>query len=343
MLEYLPWSMQERATCLEAYKNGQLSIIDIELGGECNYNCVYCDSPDRKKDCSIFLPQIEQLMQEGQFRWVYICGLGEPTFNKNYKLLISILRLCEKYGLKCSIFSNISCLTEELKEYIRKRILFILFKYDTQCVSLVKTLYGTRKPGDQLKAINEIKSLVSVENGITNIAASIVPTQLNQGEILDIVADCLDYNIFPLLGELESSGKGQTNYENLFLNVQELISLKTEIEKLYDSKYTIPVCPAVMNGIHINYRGDITVDSFSGLSCHWFWLQEPKTVTLTRLDQDNNLRMIESKIYDYRSNQFTKMVDFMRSYSGIGGAFGGCGGDIKGLFNDYLRIHEVIK
>lgn len=339
MLEYLPWSNQERAACLEAYKNGQFSILDIELGGECNYNCVYCDSPDRKKDCLISLSKIEQLMQNGKFRWVYICGLGEPTFNKNYKLLMGILHLCEKYGLKCSIFSNISYLTEELKEYIRKHILFILFKFDTQYVSLVKTLYGTRRPSDQLKAIDEIKSLVYFENGTTNIAASIVPTQLNQSEILNIVADCLNSNIFPLLGELELSGKGLTNYENLFLSAQELISLKIEIERLCGSKYMIPVCPAVINGVHINNRGDITVDSFSGLSCHWFWLQEPKTVVLTHLDQDNDLRMITSIIFDYRNKRFTDVVNYLKSYSGIGGAFGGCGGDIEGLFNEYLRIH----
>lgn len=343
MLEYLPWSNKERAACLEAYKNGQLSILDIELGGECNYNCVYCDSPDRKKDCLISLPQIEQLMQDGNFRWVYICGLGEPTFNKNYKLLIGILHFCEKYGLKCSIFSNVSYLTEELKEFIRKRILYILFKYDTQCISLVKTLYGTRKPSDQLRAIDEIKSLVCFENGTTNIAASIVPTQLNLKEISNIVADCLDSNIFPLLGELELSGKGQTNYENLFLSTQELVSLKMKIEKLCGEKYTIPVCPAVINGVHINNRGDITVDLFSGLSCHWFWLQEPKTVALTHLDQDNNLPMITSKIFYYREKRFADVANYLKSYSSVGRAFGGCGGDIEGLFNEYLRIHGVIK
>lgn len=131
MLEYLPWSKQEQEKSLELYRNGQFSILDIELGGECNYNCVYCDSPDRNRYPLISLENIEQFMKTGVFRWVYICGLGEPTFNKNYELLLGILHLCDKYGLKCSIFSNASHLTEELKEYIKKHILFVLFKYDT--------------------------------------------------------------------------------------------------------------------------------------------------------------------------------------------------------------------
>lgn len=342
MFEYLPWSEKERHKCLELYKCGEFSILDIELGGECNYNCVYCDSPDRKKSHSISLDEIERFMKIGTFKWVYICGLGEPTFNENYKSLINILQLCETYGLRCSIFSNISHLTKELKEYIKKRILFILFKYDTQSDALVKTLYGTREPNDQLKAIAELKSLVCFENGTTNIAASIVPTQLNYNEILDIVSDCIDAHIFPLLGELELSGKGQTNYENLFLNAEELSALKVEIEKMWGGEYTIPVCPAVINGVHINNQSNVTVDAFSGLSCHWFWLQEPKTESLDHFGSELTPQEIAGRILTYRSKKTADVMCYLKSHSSVGGAFGGCGGDVINLFGEYLRIHEVI-
>lgn len=343
MLEYFPWSKQERSKCLELYKNGKLSILDIELGGECNYNCVYCDSPDRKKISNLSIDKIEQLMKTGDFRWVYICGLGEPTFNKNYTNLLSILQLCDVYGLKCSVFSNISNLTEELMKYINKHILYILFKYDTQYVSLAKTLYGTRSPNEQLNSINKLKSLIYLEKGTTNIAASIVPTQLNYKEILNIVKDCIDSNIFPLLGELELSGKGKTNYENLSLNPMELKLLKKEVEKICETEYVIPICPAVMNGIHINNCSNVTVDSFSGLSCHWFWLQEPKTESLTSFDKEADTQLITNKIFDYRKKHLNDVSDYLQSYSRIGDAFGGCGGDIKNLFKEYLKIHRVIK
>ena len=343
MFEYLPWSKQERTICLEMYKNKQLSILDIELGGECNYNCVYCDSPDREKDCAVSIEVIEQIIKLGNFRWVYVCGLGEPTFNKNYKILINILELCEKYNLRCSIFSNISQLTDDLNEYIKKGILFILFKYDTQYNSLAKTLYGIRKPSNAIKGINELKSLVCFENGATNIAASIVPTQLNHSEILNIVDDCINAHIFPLIGELELSGKGQTNYENLFLSSEELMTLKSEVEKIWGAEYIIPICPAVINGVHINNRSDITVDSFSGLSCHWFWLQEPKTEKLTHFSQQTNPQKIVDEIFKYRNKQSGGVADYLKLHSSIGGAFGGCGGNIINLFSEYLEAHEVIK
>ncbi len=53
MLEYLPWSKKVLAENLQIYSEGRFLCLDIELGGECNYHCVYCDSPDRGKCCTL--------------------------------------------------------------------------------------------------------------------------------------------------------------------------------------------------------------------------------------------------------------------------------------------------
>lgn len=341
MIEYLPWSKQEYDACLDNYSKKHLSILDLELGGECNYNCVYCDSPDRKKECNISLDEIDRLLFEGEFRWVYICGLGEPTHGKNYQFLINILSLCEKHGIRCSIFTNLSYLTEELKSYIMKGILYVLFKYDTKKSFGVKSLYGTSNPDSQLSAIEEIWPLVHIENGRTNIAASIVPTQLNYSEILDIVTECISHNVFPLIGELELSGKGQTNYYNLFLSPIELENLKIRIDEIWNGHYSIPVCPAVINGLHINNRNNITVDSFSGLSCHWFWLKEPKTESLVHLDSEVSLNALTATVLTYRQEHIDNIVGYLKNNTHVGGAFGGCGGDVNQLFNAYLASMGV--
>lgn len=344
MFEYLPWSKKESELCLQNYTNKQLSILDLELGGECNFNCVYCDSPDRKKKCNISITDIDRLMSEGRFRWVYICGLGEPTYGENYIFLINILKLCEKYDIRCSIFSNLSNLSEELKAYIRKGILYILFKYDTKKVSRVRSLYGTRSKREsevQLGAIEEIWSLVHLENGLTNIAASIVPTQLNYSELPDIIDECITHNVFPLIGELELSGKGQTNYYNLFLNQEELASIKNHVDEIWKEPYSIPACPAVVNGLHINNQNEITVDSFSGLSCHWFWLEEPRTETIAILNRETSLDSLTSAVFSYRQDHINDVIGFLKKYTHIGGAFGGCGGDVNHLFKIYLKSMGV--
>ena len=340
MFEYLPWSKVELSKCLKAYQEGNYSILDIELGGECNYNCVYCDSPARNKKSNISIDNLEKTISNGAFTWIYICGLGEPTRGQNYTHLISILQLCQKYGLRCSIFSNISNLSEELISFIKAGVLFVLFKFDTQNEQRVRSLYGTRLPRKQLEAVHKIKDLVSFKDGTTNIAASIVPTQWNRDEIPELVQFCVDNHIFPLLGELESSGKGETNYQNLSLNDEELRVLKQETDAILGCDYSIPVCPAVISGIHINNENEITVDAETGFSCHWFWLKEPKTVTISKLNRDSDINQICEEITTYRSKQAKKTQGMMKD--SIGSAFGGCGGDINKLFSMYLNSSSDI-
>lgn len=339
MFEYLPWSKKEQAICLNAYQMDTFTILDIELGGGCNYNCIYCDSPDRKKKCRISIKGIEQLMLQGKFRWVFICGLGEPTYKgDNYSHLLAILELCEKHGLRCSIFTNLSNLTFDLKEYIRRGVLFLLFKFDTLMADGVGSIYGTSKPSSQLAAINDLLDLVHFENGSTNIAASIVPTQLNYKEIPELVEFCKEHQIFPLIGELELSGKGEVNYNNLFLHSAQLKELKSKVEDILGSEYSIPMCPALISGIHIDNDSRVTVDSESGLSCHWFWLKEPQTETLSIISEKSSIKDITNSILEYRAKSLNNVKDFLAADSVIGEAFGGCGGDPIDVFNTYLSV-----
>lgn len=340
MLEYLPWSKELHEKLLEKYGRGIFSCLDIELGGECGYHCAYCDSPDRKKTCTIKIERLERLIQTGQFDWVYVCGLGEPTFNGNYEKFITILSLCKKYNLRCSTFSNFSILNDVLIEYVENDVLNILFKYDSNNMDMVRALYGTENVKEQLNNIKRAVRYVSNKNGTTNLAASIVPTQLNKNDIIPIVEECLSVGIFPLLSELELSGKGQTNYENLWLNKDELYRIKEEIERICGSEYVVPICPSVISGIHISYDSKITVDDFSGLSCHWFWLKEPKIKTLLYFNDGIEIKTIEQAIIGYRDSRITFVRDYSKSNGEIGLAFGGCGGSVPQIFEQYVANHK---
>lgn len=340
MLEFSPWSKKANERCLEKYSNGQFSCLDIELGGDCNYHCAYCDSPDRQKTCSIQIHELEIFAQTGRFDWVYVCGLGEPTFNGNYDRFISILKLCKKYGMRCSTFSNLSKLNDELISFIKCGVLHILFKYDSNSINMAETLYGTRKIKEQLSNIKKIKDYVRIENGMTNLAASIVPTRLNKHEISIIVEECFSAGIFPLLGELEPSGKGQTNYENLRLNKGELLGIKEDIDRICGGRYVIPTCPAVISGIHLSYDSKVAVDEFSGMSCHWFWLKEPHTKTLLHFDSSISVETVENTIINYRDNQLMHVKAYYESDDNVGLVFGGCGGNVNDIFRQFLDSHR---
>lgn len=340
MLEYLPWSKKILAENLKRYSEGYFSCLDIELGGECNYHCVYCDSPEREKKCTLAIEGIGNLLSTGLFKWVYICGLGEPTFNKNQRILIEILKYCDKYNAKCSVFSNLSQLTEELIYFIQKGVLHIFFKYDSYNPVITQTLYGTQNIKNQLRNIDRIKNLVQVTDGVTNMAASIVPNRLNRDDIVLIVKECLEANIFPLLGELELSGKGETNYANLSLTSEELFQLKQEVEEALGEDYIIPVCPSVIAGIHFSHDGYITVDQYTGLSCHWFWLKEPQVERLIPFSKNTSLEQVANSIISYRNGRINQVREYLKQGNQIGGAFGGCGGDVLYLFQQYVDFHK---
>lgn len=337
MIEYLPWSTHEYERCLDVYLKGNLSILDIELGGQCNYHCIYCDSPNREKKCMVSISQVEKLFQEFPIKWVFVCGLGEPTVQGNLEILLGILKLCERYEAKCSIFTNLSTLSSAIEEYVKKGILNILFKYDSSDIVKAIRLYGAPNVNKQIYNIEKIKKYVRMKDDKTNIAASIVPTKVNKDEIVSIVKDCLNHGIFPLIAELEDSGEAHEYYSQLALSEEELTQIKNAVNEIIQEEYRVPVCPAVICGIHIRYDGKVTVDEYTGLSCHWFWLQEPKTYVVGDFNTEKVSELI-GKIECYRQKQYTNIQNVLVQKSHF--VFGGCGGDAITLLQNYVEVYE---
>lgn len=335
MVEYLPWSKKTINECFDEYQRGRFPILDVELGGQCNYHCIYCDSPNREKRFITPIHSIEQAFIHGNIKWVFICGLGEPTVKDNKKALFQILQLCEHYNAKCSMFTNLSKLSSDLLEYIDKDLLYILFKCDSRDLLKNINLYGVPSVNRQLFNIDRIKKHVKVMNGCTNIAASIVPTRTNIEDVLSIVKDCLDCNIYPLIAELENSGDASEYYQQLAVSENELLDIKAQVDALIGETYKIPICPAVISGIHIRHDGNVTVDDFTGLSCHWFWLQEPKTKTVCSFIDTPFGDVIEA-IKCIRSGRLPQIKSLLNETKTM--PFGGCGGDVNELLRNYLEI-----
>ena len=118
--------------------------------------------------------------------------------------------------------------------------------------------------------------------------------------------------------------------------------IKQKTEELLGYEYRIPICPSVISGIHFDSDSYITVDAFSGLSCHWFWLEEPKTKRLIYFDTNSSLAEITDLIINYRNKRLEDVETYMKEKKDVGAAFGGCGGKIGTIFNYYLVSHKEI-
>lgn len=334
MIEYLPWSKKVLDESISSYKQGVFPILDLELGGGCNLNCIYCDSPDRFKKFNS-MNEVERFIQSGCLTWIFICGLGEPTFAENRASLLGILELCKKHGVKCSMFTNLIDFDNELFNYIKDDVLYVMFKLDSFKEEKIKRLYGNQKINfEYLNAnIQRLIQLTMKKDGYTNVCASIVPTTLNFAELPEIVAFCKENNIFPLIGDLEDSGKGQDVYSELKLSDDQL----KEVKDLFEEDYMIPICPSVLCGIHILHDGTVALDESTGLSCHWFWLTEPHVYQMKKVSEFSSYDEIIREIISYRNN---KIPEVKKKIDGLDNlVFGGCGGDIKTLLEVYVGLH----
>lgn len=341
MKEFLPWSIKVYEQAKNKYINGQFTILDIQLNGKCNFNCVYCDSPNRNLKTKINFDHLEWMVSKSHvsYDWIFVCGLGEPLYGENKQYLIRLLELCEKAGIKCSIFTNGSNIDEHILSFVKSGILYPIIKIDSFDCGLCEILYGTSKAYKNLSAIQELFNVSKkIEDDYYHIAASIVPTTKNIEEIPNIVEKCIEYNVFPLLGQLEYAGNAMANYNDLLLSKNDLLNLKDTISQCIGCEYKVPICPSTIAGIHINNNGYVSVDKKSGLSCSWFWLETPQTEELCDINLSESFYEIEQKIYNYRKKTINHLYAISSEIEEC--PFGGCGGNIVDLIDDYLKINK---
>jgi MoaA/NifB/PqqE/SkfB family radical SAM enzyme len=340
MIEYRPWSKDVVQGALESMRQGVFSTLDIELSGKCPYDCIYCETPYRDKKSLIDFSKIEYLLGTKSFKWVYICGIGEPTYDCNEDYLLRILSSCKENGARCSIFTNLSSLTESLIHYVSDGTLCLIIKYDSLDPEKVKTIYNSCNVDTYFRNLEIVYGIVSVTENKTNIAASIVPTSYNIEEIDSLVGSCVERGIFPLLGQLEYSGSAKNVFDTISLDNKTLISQKERIEKIIGEEYHIPFCPSVITGLHVSNENKITIDHRTGLSCHWFWLDEPNVDILCDLSDVSDFRDVSNKLIEIRKNRFAEFMEIKDSL--VADIFGGCGGNKKDIFDVYLKLMEGI-
>lgn len=336
MYEYAPWAKDTLHRIL-ATSSKSLPILDIQFGGACNLNCIYCDTPRYGAPCLLDLKSIEKMINSGTIQWIYACGLGEPTAKGNVEAFKQILAMCKKMSVKVSVFSNLVNLDDELLGYIENGILHVLFKLDSFTPQTMQFLYGVDRSQTILKNYQRLKEVVQTTNGSTNLGASIVPTAKNYEELYVVIDWCMENNVYPLLGQLENAGKCSHIFNELELKEKELLTLRNYIQTKYGVHYEIPVCPATISGIHITNTNHVIVDERTGLSCGWFWLDEPKMIPVGNIT-DMTLEEVTAKIIDYRRAKFSSVVEIEKALKS--NPFGGCGGDAKILLSQYISISD---
>lgn len=336
MMQYKPWEKKETGNLI-SQSSKSLPILDVQLGGACNLKCIYCDTPKYGFPCSVDLPSIEKLMNDGNIKWVYVCGLGEPTAPVNLRHLKQILLWCKEKGIGLSMFSNMLNLDKDLLDYIDNGTLNVLFKLDTFDKEKMAYLYGKDKGDIFLKNYQALREVTHAQNGVTNLGASIVPTSVNYTELPTIIDWCMENGIFPLIGQLEDAGSCSNVYKKLEVKEEDLNKFRDYISNTYGVNYEIPICPATISGIHITNTNNIIVDKRTGLSCPWFWLGEPQIEVVGNIENMSYDEIVK-RILEYRASKLQDVEEMERHVELY--PFGGCGGNVKQLLRTYINASK---
>jgi pyruvate-formate lyase-activating enzyme len=338
MLEYRPWSRAVMQRTLAAYREGRFTVFDLELSGACNLDCAYCDSPQRDIFATWSLPDIRRLCSGGQVEWLFVCGIGEPLVKPNYDRFVELLRLCYECGVKCSTFTNGVLIDGVIKEAVRNGTLSLLVKLDSLVPEIGDHIYGQQVTTGILRNLEDLAELRCETGNTTNLGVSIVPTRLNVDEVPEIAEHCVNLNLFPLIGQLEDAGRAKTARRSIGLSDQEISAMRIRVSSQLHQDYIIPTCPAVIGGVHVGHGGKVIVDRFTGLSCHWFWLKEPRLQELTDISTGCEWTVCERDILKYRATRVADVEEALSEMAGF--PLGGCGGNVRGLLRDYVQIEK---
>ncbi len=340
---YAPWSEEVLEFCIQEFEKNKVPALDIELSAACSHgSCIYCDSqvgvPHQNE---MEINEIRNIIEQGRrmgLKWVYICGLGEPTNDPKFRHTISLFH---QHGINISMFTSGIGYSRDDVSFLKDCNVSIILKMDSFDSEVFDYLLGKKGAA---KSIYRTKDyLLDAGYGQkagdfkTNIAFSIVPTNKNVQDIPEIVRYCQDYNIFPSIGELEYSGKAKDIHNNLTVPKSKLLELKREIEEILGYPYERPICPASIAGIHINNIGKYVVHKTTGLSCQWFLLCEPEYYNLGDVRTDD-LSQLNKKIRMYRRQQLKNVFSLLKDSSEW--IFGGCGGQPKEILSRYLKLYR---
>ena len=340
MMQYRPWAEDEVKSLINEVPNRKLLVLDLQLGGGCGNNCSYCDDSGRRGySCSVNMDSVRKLIENGDIKAVYVCGIGEPLHCTNLRKLNELLQICHDKGIYVSMYTSLPHLSDNILKYIDDGTLNLLYKYDTENINKAMRIYGQSREKALQYFINYLSlgNVIHNENGITNIGASIVPSSVNSSELKKLVNCCLVNGVFPMIGELENSGSCTSNYDQLKVDEKDLQKTKDWMRDKYNIDYKIPTCPATIAGIHVNNFGNVIVDEKTGLSCSWFWLEQPKMKAIGNINNMGYDEIVD-RIFDYRDSRYQAVCDYVENMAEH--PFGGCGGDAKSLLKTYTGIYQ---
>jgi MoaA/NifB/PqqE/SkfB family radical SAM enzyme len=314
---YAPWTPSNLQITIDRYTKGEMPFLYLELTGKCTKcKCLYCDSPTQDVKDELSLDEIkfciDKFANKG-LRWLFICGLGEPSEDEK---LIPLLSYLNEKNIKASLFTNSLGFSENDIQLLKEYDAHLILKLDTFKKNIFDELLGSK--GSALKIYSFLESLLSQgfvklgSHNDTNLALSIVPTALNINYIPEIIQYCVNHSIYPAIGEMEHLGRAVENLSKLEVSSDDLQILHEKVSKILGYSYLRPLCPGIIADFRIDHIGNCIIDSTTGLGCGWFLGEKYNPLVLGNIREDS-INDIKKKASLYRCKCFEDAVNILNN------------------------------
>lgn len=234
-----------------------LRSVHIEIANECNERCVHCYIPHEYKknviDSDLFYKIVEEARSLNVLN-VTLSG-GEPLLHKDF---VRFLRRCKELDLSVNILTNLTLLTDEIIEEMRKNPL----------LSVQTSLYSMQPELHDAITMRE-GSFEKTKDNILKLCSSRIPVQIscpvmkqNKESYKTVVEWGRAHNIqvgtdFVIFAEYDDSNK----------NLESRLSFE-EVEKIYDDELTDENVDYILEKVH--EKRELTGDSPVCSVCRYY-------------------------------------------------------------------------
>lgn len=267
LLRGIDFSLEEVA---RAMKTNRMLLLDLDLPGRCDLNCMYCDrSQDRRnsKRKEMTHDERKSVIAEASAlgcRTIEIPGAGEPLLDVGF---MDYVKTAAERRLVPVIFTNGTQITSEGAAALHALGASVILKFNSTNRDVQDQLTGTHGFGTRSEtALRTLMHAGFNSSDPTRLGVDMVITRLNKDDVLEVLRLCRRNNIFPYLAPLIPRGEA-LRYDLVLsksetARVLELVQKADQGEFGIDYEIMLPVaagyvCRQINIGMFVSLFGDV--------------------------------------------------------------------------------------
>lgn len=231
----LDFMENEISACLS--RNGLLSL-ELEFTKRCNLRCIYCYAEaGEPRENELSIEEIQNVLNQAKelgAKRIILLGGGEPLL---YEGIRTITAYIKSIGLKQSLFTNGTLLTEELAKFLYEQDVDVIIKHNSNIPAVQDMLAGLSGAFEKIERGMHLLIKAGYPNG-KQLGIQTVICKQNRKEIPEMWIWARERNIIPYFEILTYQGRAK-NHPEILLDVDSIRETFDTLHEIDDKRFGI--------------------------------------------------------------------------------------------------------